>query len=194
MSARDFMSNGLWRLRNWCRGASAVDSSSDQSESGAALVEFTVMVPLFLLIVFGIIEFGMIFFHQTNMVDAAREAARTISSCQNEPQTAAQIACNYLACNDPNFSTQNFSINFTDSCTAAQVVLPAGTAGAQGDVTVQISVATTAASFFNYLGMFTGNTLQAQVRMRKGYNCSAVGSTTKVACPATICAASVSCP
>lgn len=185
MSARDFMSNGLWRLRNWCRGASAVDSSPDQSESGAALVEFTVMVPLFLLIVFGIIEFGMIFFHQTNMVDAAREAARTISSCQNEPQTAAQIACNYLACNDPNFSTQNFSINFTDSCTAQ---------GAQGDVTVQISVATTAASFFNYLGMFTGNTLQAKVRMRKYYPCAAVGSITTVACPATSCTASVTCP
>ena len=191
MSARCFMSNCYRWLCVRCHDVSTAltDSTPDQSESGAALVEFTVMVPLFLLVVFGIIEFGMIFFHQTNMLDAARDTARTIATCPSEPQTAAQIACNYLACNDPNLSTQNFSVNFTDSCTAAQV----GTQ-TRGDVTVQVSVATTAAAVFNYLGMFTGNTLQAQVRMQKGYICKAAGSSTTVVCPPTSCTALAICP
>ena len=187
MSARGYMSGCRQRLRVQCHEVSKplVDSVPDQSESGAALVEFTVMVPLFLLFVFGIIEFGMIFFHQTNMLDAARDTARTIATCKFEPQTAAQIACNYLACNDPNLSIQNVSVKSTDSCTAANT---------QGDIAVQVSVATTAATFFNYLGMFTGNTLQAQVRMQKGYLCAAAGTTTTVVCPPTSCTALAICP
>ena len=190
MSVRGFMSNCHRWLCVRCHGVNTglAELAPDQSESGAALVEFTVMVPLFLLIVFGIIEFGMIFFHQTNMLEAARDTARTIATCSNEPQTAAQIACNYLACNDPNLSIQNVTVKSTDSCTAAQV------GQAQGDITVQVSIATTAATFFNYLGMFTGNTLQAQIRMRKGYVCTAAGSVTTGACPAASCAAFVACP
>lgn len=46
------------------------------SQKGAALVEFAVILPLLLLIVFGIVEFGFIFYNQAILTNASREGAR----------------------------------------------------------------------------------------------------------------------
>ena len=45
-------------------------------ESGAAAVEFALLFPLFLVLVFGVIDFGLAINHQSLMNNAAREAAR----------------------------------------------------------------------------------------------------------------------
>ncbi len=45
-------------------------------EDGAALVEFAIVLPLLLIIVFGIISFGFIFNHKLSLTDGAREAGR----------------------------------------------------------------------------------------------------------------------
>ncbi len=45
-------------------------------EGGAVLVEFAVVLPLLLMIVFGIISFGIVFHHKLSLGDGAREAAR----------------------------------------------------------------------------------------------------------------------
>jgi Flp pilus assembly protein TadG len=47
-----------------------------QSQKGAAVVEFAVILPLLLLIVFGIVEFGFIFYNQAILTNASREGAR----------------------------------------------------------------------------------------------------------------------
>ncbi|ABA88992.1 Flp pilus minor pilin TadE [Syntrophotalea carbinolica DSM 2380] len=46
------------------------------SQKGAAIVEFAVILPLLLLIVFGIVEFGFIFYNQAILTNASREGAR----------------------------------------------------------------------------------------------------------------------
>jgi Flp pilus assembly protein TadG len=46
------------------------------SESGAALVEFAIVLPLLLLFLFGIIEFGFLLFNKAMLTNAAREGAR----------------------------------------------------------------------------------------------------------------------
>lgn len=43
---------------------------------GAAVVEFAVILPLLLLLVFGIIEFGVLLFDQAILTNASREGAR----------------------------------------------------------------------------------------------------------------------
>lgn len=43
---------------------------------GAALVEFAIILPVFFLLVFGIIEFGYAFFQQLDLRHGAREGAR----------------------------------------------------------------------------------------------------------------------
>lgn len=47
-----------------------------RSEKGAAVVEFAVILPLLLLIVFGIVEFGFMLYNKAMITNAAREGAR----------------------------------------------------------------------------------------------------------------------
>ena len=46
------------------------------AESGQDLVEYALVLPLFLLLMFSAIEFGFLFFQYTMVVNAAREGAR----------------------------------------------------------------------------------------------------------------------
>jgi Flp pilus assembly protein TadG len=51
-------------------------STRNRRDRGAALVEFAVVVPLFLLLVFGVIEAGWFFAQEVELRNAAREGAR----------------------------------------------------------------------------------------------------------------------
>jgi Flp pilus assembly protein TadG len=48
----------------------------NNSEKGASAIEFAVILPLLLLLVFGIIEFGIILYNQAVLTNACREGAR----------------------------------------------------------------------------------------------------------------------
>jgi Flp pilus assembly protein TadG len=45
-------------------------------EEGAAVVEFALVLPLLLMILFGIIEFGLVLYNQEVITNASREGAR----------------------------------------------------------------------------------------------------------------------
>ena len=47
-----------------------------RAESGAAAVEFALLLPLLMMIVFGIIEFGFALYQQAVLTNASREGAR----------------------------------------------------------------------------------------------------------------------
>lgn len=47
-----------------------------RTERGASLVEFTLILPLLLLLVFGIIEFGLLMYNKAMLTNASREGAR----------------------------------------------------------------------------------------------------------------------
>ena len=47
-----------------------------RSDHGAAAVEFALVVPIFLLIVFGILQYGLYFFDSNSVRQGVREAAR----------------------------------------------------------------------------------------------------------------------
>ena len=49
---------------------------SKNDESGAAAVEFAIVLPILLLLVFGIIEFGLLFNRFISVTHAAREGVR----------------------------------------------------------------------------------------------------------------------
>lgn len=50
-----------------------------RDDRGAAAVEFALVLPLLLTVVFGIVEFGWTFGQQVSLGNAAREAARTMA-------------------------------------------------------------------------------------------------------------------
>ena len=53
--------------------------TKNKKEEGQALVEFALILPIFLLLVVAIIDFGWIFYNTSRMTNAAREAARIIA-------------------------------------------------------------------------------------------------------------------
>ena len=67
-------------------------------DRGAAAVEFALILPILLTLVFGIIEFGRIYNAQIVFSNAAREAARTMAITKDatEASSAAQnVAAGY---------------------------------------------------------------------------------------------------
>ena len=65
-------------------------------DRGAAAVEFALVVPVLLLLVLGIVEFGRIYNIQTTLSAAAREGARTMA-LENSPPNARTAAKNVAA-------------------------------------------------------------------------------------------------
>ena len=49
---------------------------SRTGQTGSAAVEFALIVPLFLMILFGIIEYGWMFYQQSNLASAVRDGLR----------------------------------------------------------------------------------------------------------------------
>ncbi len=49
-----------------------------KSEEGQALLEFALVLPLILIILCGILDFGWLFYNQLNVDNSAREAARAV--------------------------------------------------------------------------------------------------------------------
>ena len=58
-------------------------ASPRRGQTGQAMVEFALAVPLLLTLAFGIMEFGRLFFAYSSVVTATREAARYGSSVDN---------------------------------------------------------------------------------------------------------------
>jgi len=139
MSAKAYIATVLRKVRN-LRGQNN-PSPEDRSESGAALVEFTILMPVFFLLLFGIVEFGSIIWSQNTMTTASREGARAAAVQNGTLANAQQKACQMLARSS---AGQTFTVSATDICT-----IPPGATLGFGEVTVTITVSKAAASLFN---------------------------------------------
>ena len=126
---------------------SSLDPLNDRSEDGAALVEFTVLMPVFFLILFGIVEFGSVIFTQNNMTNAARQGARTTSVQGGSMASANTYACKALAGSGMTFTITSTSIVSGGTCP---------------DVQVQISIPIATASLFNTFFGYSGGNLTAK--------------------------------
>lgn len=82
------------------------------NERGAAATEFALLLPVFLMILFGIIEFGMIMYGREVVTNAAREGARA-GIVQGPPKRTSgeitTIANNYLTGTGINQADVTFS-------------------------------------------------------------------------------------
>ncbi|HVW19162.1 MAG TPA: TadE/TadG family type IV pilus assembly protein [Solirubrobacteraceae bacterium] len=80
-------------------------------ERGQALVEFALVLPLLCLLLFGIVEFGLMFFKYVDLTSAARDGARQVSVVTDGGQ-AEQVAT---------AAVQDSSSAFDDGQTTVQV-------------------------------------------------------------------------
>lgn len=88
-----------------------------KSEKGQAMVELALVLPILLLLICGIIDFGWIFGNQLLANNAAREAARYSaihyydSSTDNDQEVAADIVTDRA----PMLNTPNVTLNQSES-------------------------------------------------------------------------------
>jgi Flp pilus assembly protein TadG len=146
-------------------------------ERGSPLVEFTVLMPVFFLIMFGIVEWGNIFFIQNNMIIAARLGVRTaaVNPASNASANVIAAACGSTTSPTPitgTGHTYTFTYSYNQGCAG-----PSSTA--YGNVALTIATPAAAAAIVNYLGLIGAENMTASVTMQQEYVCPA-GSGTAV--------------
>lgn len=60
-----------------------------EEEHGAAIVEFALVLPILLLVLWGIVDIGRAFYTLNSLASALREGARTAAVMATNPSTAA---------------------------------------------------------------------------------------------------------
>ena len=105
-----------------------------KKQHGASAVEFAVILPFLITLVFGIIEFGLLLYNQQVLTNASREGARAaiIGKCAGGSETVIvrktdaeirQIVTDY--CIDPDDTTKKRLITFnTSNIAPATTVVP----------------------------------------------------------------------
>ena len=93
-------------------------------QKGAAAVEFAIILPLLLTLVFGIIEFSILFYNKAMLTNASREGARAgiVYAFPNRlsPDEITNVVTNYCS---------NYLITFGSSASPGVSVTPGANAG-----------------------------------------------------------------
>lgn len=137
---------------------SRLRSSSRVGERGAVAVEFAIVVPVLIMILLGIIEFGLAFNSQLEVTNAAREGARSmvIRNSVSAADAAAEAATPGLS---PALTSSEIAFSFT---------------AADGSTTTQCGPGITASATISYpyaflTGWFgTGYTQTGKAAMKCG--------------------------
>lgn len=124
------------------------------SESGTSAVEFALVLPVFLTILYGIVQFGLVFMAQNNMSNAAREAARAMAVTGVSESQAETMAQNLLS--------QGLNYQYV-----VNAIPPDPTDPNDNDVTVTVTMDTSQVAFGQLISAFQGGTISTQVVMRQ---------------------------
>lgn len=108
----------------------------DSSERGAAAVEFAILLPVLVMLVMGIIEFGRAYNAQISLTHAARESVR-VMAISNNPTSAKAAAVNAAVSLRPALKTTEVGITTTNTASTALCA-----AGATATVTLNYSLST----------------------------------------------------
>ena len=145
-----------------------------EDENGGSLIEFAIIAPLLFVILFGIIEFGVLLYDKAMLTNASREGARAgivydfdSTAGTNHPDNATIIATVQQYC-------QDYLISFDAGSTVGVAISRAGSSSldSAGDqLTVNVSYPFRFLVFSNVLALLgdgIGDTLnlQAETVMR----------------------------
>lgn len=124
-----------------------------RDDRGVTAVEFVFVAPILILILAGILQFGLILYLQNHMNDVARDVSRRVAVAElseTEGETAAQDAL------------INWGVTYS-----IDVEMPDPDDPDDRDIDVTISVPMAEASMIDILGLFQSGNLTASVTMRQ---------------------------
>ena len=91
------------------------------TDQGQAVVEFAVILPVLLLILFAILQFGVVFNNYIQVTAAAREGARKASVSRSLGTASAESAATTAAKDAaPGLNQSNITVSFPNSPSFAQ--------------------------------------------------------------------------
>ncbi|MFQ5773022.1 MAG: TadE/TadG family type IV pilus assembly protein [Kiloniellaceae bacterium] len=124
-----------------------------RDDRGVTAVELAFVLPVLLLLLSGIIQFGALMFLQNHMTNIARETARRVAVGELTTAAAVQSAQTSLI---------NWGISYGVVVTEPDPLDPNDT-----DVVVDITAPMSQAALVDVLGIFQTGTLRAKVTMRQ---------------------------
>ena len=130
-----------------------------RSESGAALVEFAMVLPLLLILLFGVIESSWAFAQISDVRFGAREGARAAAVNVGDVDIVGQLVCDRMDIILPN---QNVSVQLTP-LTTSPTVSGEASVGASAQITVAADLKTLT-GFFD--AVFGGKSLTSTIEFR----------------------------
>jgi Flp pilus assembly protein TadG len=141
-----------------------------RSESGAAMVEFAIVLPVLLLIILGILQFGLLWYTKYVITAASREGAHYATVYTVDPtNNFSRVAPSNLT--DPTVQGLVESYCNNSLSNTPVTVTPGGagwTTGATGtDVTIQV----TCQNPWNLLGSFLPGLSNIQLRAETTMKC-----------------------
>ena len=122
-------------------------------QSGIALIEMALAVPILILLLSGIVQFGGMFFLRSQMVNLARDAARRVAVGDMPPSQVQPFVAS-------GFGTW-------PSVFTVAVKMPNPAIPSDKDVAVTINVPMSEASLMDIFGMFQTGDLTTKVTMRQ---------------------------
>jgi Flp pilus assembly protein TadG len=113
------------------RDSRAARSRERRASAGAATVEFALVAPLFIILVFGVISFGIVFAQNLALGNGAREAARSgvveNRTC-GQIRTSARDAATSIAMDSANVTVSvkrgQSAATAVDACAGGDAVTP----------------------------------------------------------------------
>ncbi len=135
------------------RATRGIVRSCWRNERGVAAIEFALAIPIVLLVLSGIIQFGFVLFLQSHVADVARDTARRAAVGELAKAEAEQFAQDSLL---------NWGVTYS-----VAVTLPVPNDPNDTDVDVQISLPMSQVAMIDLLGLFQSGTLTAAVTARE---------------------------
>lgn len=144
-------------------------------QKGAQIVEFALALPFMILIIFAVLDFGILAYNKAILTNASREAARrgaVMTSAAWDVDAIREVACNYASTALITVSTGTRSTECTGTADPVITVTPAAAPAFGEAVTVSISYVVTGFSLGTWWNLGGPNsvggplTLTASTQMR----------------------------
>jgi Flp pilus assembly protein TadG len=147
-------------------------STRSRDDRGATVVEFALLAPLFIMLVFGVISFGLVFAQQLGLSNGARQAARAGIV---KGATCAQI---YAQARDASgtvgMSSGSVAVSITRGATSATATNPCGATPASS--TAQPCAGSTAGDSVFVTTSYTSQLIIPPVIFKSSYPISSNGA------------------
>lgn len=129
---------------------------------GSQTVEFALALPFFVLILYAVLDFGMLVYNKAIITNASREAARAgviLTAATWSPSTIAQVACNYARDTLITVSTGTRTTSCSGSADPVISVTPSTAPAFNSPVTVSVSYQVRGFSLGTFWGLGTGTSV-----------------------------------